>query len=897
MSEGREGRNLKRRAAMKKWKAVLAVFLSVVLVLQSSNIQALADVIVGDGESGREEIVLDKPAEETEPSEPVDEQKDTPPASEPKKEEPAEPAEPATPEEPAEKKDEPAEKTESVEKAEETKPAEETEPAQTTEPSKETSGTTADKPSSPETEDTTATLKFDVTGATLTYNQDGEKNVTADTADKTAKVETTQDFKFTVTPDDGQQIASVKAVASDGAESDVAANDSGEYTLAAANVTDGTTIKVTTEAVAEPETPAEEETTETDTTVTDDTTVEDEETAPETTLNSVQSVDNSISLMADRAAGENSWAPQWVSDFIMFGHYEGTLTIGNHRYTDGSLIGEETSVRLNEDGTDSVTASSLALKGYELESVKYGNQDVYSFRINSDGDLQYKTSRNSRNWNDVRNVGNITFTYVKRGDYTVKWYVNGQLVETDWVNRGAKPDFNQGTPTRLGVDEARFEGWATAAESHTWSAESELPAVTGNVSYYAIFTTHTYFYFLLPEDGKYSTSSAPEDYMYAGDGRAIVPDGMSAGNRRYAPTYNIEDYITERPTDEEIRKGLATYYDGRYGRDKYESTWTYTINWTTVTVANNSVGYDYGYLHYGSDLHIDTTIQVDTTKKSTVTYTVANADGSNESRNRQHPNDSVIAINSTVNTSAQQFTTDGYTVTKATITVTAGDQTKVEGERDPQLTTTYSGAKNGETPGWTGSAAREDGEKPGDYKIMQGTLALADNPDGKFKADNYDLEFIPGTLTITAADDGDDDTPVTPVDPVDPGDDDDNPGGGGDDTNPGGGGTTTGGRTNPVPVAVTAGDDTDDADDAEDEGAVEEDETPLTDGTESDSEQIGDDTTPLASGETNEQTCWTHWVMLAGLGVTVVYFALSAARTRRATNELASFEDDVLGGR
>lgn len=258
MSEGREGRNLKRREAMKKWKAVLAVFLSVVLVLQSSNIQAFADVIVGDGESGREEIVLDKPAEETEPSEPVDEQKDTPPASEPKKEEPAEPAEPATPEEPAEKKDEPAEKTEPVEKAEETKPAE------TTEPSKETSNSTAEEPSSPETEDTTATLKFDVTGATLTYNQDGEKNVTADTADKTAKVETTQDFKFTVTPDDGQQIASVKAVTSDGAESDVAANDNGEYTLAADNVTDGTTIKVTTEAVPELETPAEEETTETE---------------------------------------------------------------------------------------------------------------------------------------------------------------------------------------------------------------------------------------------------------------------------------------------------------------------------------------------------------------------------------------------------------------------------------------------------------------------------------------------------------------------------------------------------------------------------------------------------------------------------------------------------------
>ena len=319
MSEGREGRNLKRREAMKKWKAVLAVFLSVVLVLQSSNIQALADVIDGDGESGREEIVLDKPAEETEPSESTDEQKDTPPASEPKKEEPAEPAEPATPEEPAEKKDdstkkdEPTQTTEPVEKAEETKPAEETEPAQTTEPSKETSSSTADKTSSPETEDTTATLKFDVTGATLTYNQDGEKNVTAATADKTVELDSTLDFKFTVSPDDGQQIASVKAVTSDGAESDVTANESGEYTLPAANVIDGTTIKVTTEAVPaeEPETPAEG-TGETDTPVTDDTTAEDEEAAeseetteteqaPTATTNSLTSADNGISLMAPRA--------------------------------------------------------------------------------------------------------------------------------------------------------------------------------------------------------------------------------------------------------------------------------------------------------------------------------------------------------------------------------------------------------------------------------------------------------------------------------------------------------------------------------------------------------------------------------------------------------------------
>ena len=248
------------------------------------------------------------------------------------------------------------------------------------------------------------------------------------------------------------------------------------------------------------------------------------------------------------------------------------------------------------------------------------------------------------------------------------------------------------------------------------------------------------------------------------------------------------------------------------------------------------------------------------------------------------------------------------TVTPVTITVTAGNLTKVEGDRDPSLTTSYdpSVLVDNEKPGWEGEVEREAGEEPGSYAINQGTLKLADGENGFF-AKNYKLEFVPGTLTITTADDGDDDTPVTPVDPVDPGDDDDNPGGGGDNpadnTNPGGGtgvtpggGATTGGGANPVPVAATTGDD---ADDAEDEEAIEEDETPLADGaeTDADGEEIADDDTPLTSGETNDQTCMMHWAMLAGIAASAVYFVLSAVNTRRATSKLASFEDDVLGRR
>ena len=479
MSEGREGRNLKRREAMKKWKAVLAVFLSVVLVLQSSNIQALADVIVGDGESGREEIVLDKPAEETEPSELTDEQKDTPPASEPKKaEEPAEPTEPATPEEPAEQKDEPAEETKPAEKVEETKPAE------TTEPSKETSNSTADEQSSPETEDTTATLKFDVTGATLTYNQDGEKNVTADTADKTAKVETTQDFKFTVTPDDGQQIASVKAVTSDGAESDVVANDSGEYTLAAANVTDGTTIKVTTEAVPEPETPAEEETTETDTTVTDDTTVEDEETTPEVTLNSVASASNSVMVMANSGGNGTQGKPY----LLTIDEDSQTITATYHRNWEWYIqkVGGYSWTPVQEGSSrplQGVSATNVS-NGWSIGIYTEDASVTISFTDSADTNAVYRVVY-ARDTNRIS--GGTYLRPIENNTWTVAFNANGGngAPQAVVVEKGEQATIPSSTPTRNGY---KFMGWSTSrnAQSAQYQAGAQFTP-SDNVTLYAVW--------------------------------------------------------------------------------------------------------------------------------------------------------------------------------------------------------------------------------------------------------------------------------------------------------------------------------------------------------------------------------------------------------------------------
>ncbi|HJB48031.1 MAG TPA: InlB B-repeat-containing protein, partial [Candidatus Olsenella excrementigallinarum] len=261
MNERHEGKHLRRQEAKKRWKTILAVFLSVVLVMQSSNIQAFADVLASGGSEGRDEVVMDPAAEDTGTQ-----------------------GEVATPEE----TDTADEQASSQDDAEQTVAETEENPVETT--SQDTEATTPDGQSDQaqseqapaEETDTTVTLNVEVSAATLKYSaQDGtEKSVTSETGPKFVDVSNTLDFTFTVAPDDGQLVSSVAY-----AGTELTANDSGEYTIAAADLTDGEKIVVTTEAVpteepAEDATPVEPEgaTTETpaeDGTGTDETTAED----------------------------------------------------------------------------------------------------------------------------------------------------------------------------------------------------------------------------------------------------------------------------------------------------------------------------------------------------------------------------------------------------------------------------------------------------------------------------------------------------------------------------------------------------------------------------------------------------------------------------------------------
>lgn len=276
MNERHEGKHLRRQEAKKRWKTILAVFLSVVLVMQSSNIQAFADVLASGGSEGRDEVVMDPAAEDTGAQ-----------------------GEVATPEE----TDTADDQASSQDDAEQTVAETEENPVETT--SQDTEATTPDGQSDQaqseqapaEETDTTVTLNVEVSAATLKYSaQDGtEKSVTSETDPKSVDVSNTLDFTFTVAPDDGQQVSSVAY-----AGTELAANDSGEYTIAAADLTDGEKIVVTTEAVpteepAEDATPVEpEETTEP---------TEDEAATTEDAVETeAPAANNGISLMAETRA-------------------------------------------------------------------------------------------------------------------------------------------------------------------------------------------------------------------------------------------------------------------------------------------------------------------------------------------------------------------------------------------------------------------------------------------------------------------------------------------------------------------------------------------------------------------------------------------------------------------
>ena len=173
------------------------------------------------------------------------------------------------------------------------------------------------------------------------------------------------------------------------------------------------------------------------------------------------------------------------------------------------------------------------------------------------------------------------------------------------------------------------------------------------------------------------------------------------------------------------------------------------------------------------------------------------------------------------------------TITPAPVTVTVGNAAKTAGAVDPTFAATVTGLVNGESAGLISYTLTRTAGEDSGSYVI---TAAGDRVQG-----NYIVTYVPGTLVITAA-------LVPPAAlPAGPA----------------------------APAAVAALD------------TILDDGVPLA--------TIDDDENALAAFE--EIHCWTHWLMIFGALVTIVYGLAVLYRRRHGICDMDDFEGDIMGGR
>lgn len=222
---------------------------------------------------------------------------------------------------------------------------------------------------------------------------------------------------------------------------------------------------------------------------------------------------------------------------------------------------------------------------------------------------------------------------------------------------------------------------------------------------------------------------------------------LGEDNPAFVPTYSgfkndeTNEVLTTQPTvsceatkespvgeyEVTVSGAEATNYNISYVNGKL----TVVEPYLTVTANSYSRVYgdanpDFGYTVTGGVLYGTPTITCDATESSPVgTYTITIAQGD-------------------VTSSQVTYVNGILTITKAPLTIKAGDYTRNQGEDNPTFTPTYEGFKNSE------NADVLDG------KPTLTCVATKDSPVGEYDIivsgawdDNYEISYVNGKLTIT----------------------------------------------------------------------------------------------------------------------------------------------------
>lgn len=201
------------------------------------------------------------------------------------------------------------------------------------------------------------------------------------------------------------------------------------------------------------------------------------------------------------------------------------------RYRDKALNGSSGSVVFTSNKTNLTTfAKNLFLKWHRQDPVSQKeidrNQAVYGIQHNRNPFIDYPELAEYIWGNRVGQTvvlasmtptceggggGVVPVQTVKHG---VTWSINGEEMQTDSVQENQKPASLPDEPTSCSEESPVFIGWTTApiegtqgdAPAVIYKALADFPAVTADVTYYAVFAKETI------EDG-----TAPATYTFDAD--------------------------------------------------------------------------------------------------------------------------------------------------------------------------------------------------------------------------------------------------------------------------------------------------------------------------------------------------------------------------------------------
>ena len=188
---------------------------------------------------------------------------------------------------------------------------------------------------------------------------------------------------------------------------------------------------------------------------------------------------------------------------------------------------------------------------------------------------------------------------------------------------------------------------------------------------------------------------------------------------------NVGDYAITPKGDKDQGNYTVTYVSG---------TFTISKSGTLVLTANGYEGEYDGNSHAAS-------ASTEVTEGTTISYQVGNEEWTTEAPSIKDVGKKTVKVKAENANYVTAETEVTLKVTPKAVTVTAENKSKTYGEKDPELTAQVSGTLGQDTVRYT--LSRAEGENARYYAIT---------PSGEASQGNYTVTYVPGTLTITAAD-------------------------------------------------------------------------------------------------------------------------------------------------